>query len=105
MGPAGQVTDDFLTCTHDTLPTEPAIFFAYQSMAFERVGWRWYSMVMTGWHVPRRIHSGMLALVRNCAAQAFRGGRPGPIRPLPRSLGMGGTAFPLGWTMSYDPQS
>ena len=37
------------------------------------------------------------------AVQAFRGGCPGPVRLLSRSLGMGGTGSPLGWSMSYDP--
>ena len=103
MGPVGQVVDDFLATLGDELSTEPVVFFADQSMAFERVGWLWFSMVLTGWQVPRWIFRGMLSLAKNCAVQAFRGGRPGPVRPLSRSLGMGGTGSPLGWSMSYDP--
>ena len=45
----------------------------------------------------------MLALARHRAVQARRGGTLGPVRLLSRSLGMGGTASPLGWNMSYDP--
>merc|ERR1712155_439755 len=81
----------------------PAALFADQSMAFGRVGWAWYALVLERWKLPEWLRRGMLALARNRAVQARRGGTLGPIRSLARSLGMGGTAFPLGWNMSYDP--
>ena len=52
---------------------------------------------------PLWIQKGMLALAVGRAVQALVGGRPGPLRHLSRSLGMGGTASPLGWNMAYDP--
>ena len=45
----------------------------------------------------------MLALAQGRAVQAIVKGRLGPQRRLARSIGMGGTASPLGWCMAYDP--
>ena len=83
--------------------SSPAALFADQSMAFERLGWAWYAHILKRWGLPAWLRRGMLALARNRAVQARRGGTLGPVRQLARSLGMGGTASPLGWNMSYDP--
>ena len=69
MGPVGQVVDDFLATLGDELSTEPAVFFADQSMAFERVGWLWFSMVLAGWQVPQWILRGMLSLAKTAQSK------------------------------------
>ena len=72
-------------------------------MAFERLGWRWYDLVLSKWDLPSWLHRGMLALAHSRAVQACRGGARGPLRRLARPLGMGGATSPLGWNMCYDP--
>ena len=81
----------------------PGALFADQSKAFERLSLAWYAKVLAGWGLPQWIQRGLLALVVGRAVQALVGGRPGPLRHLSRSIGMGGTASPLGWNMAYDP--
>ena len=44
-----------------------------------------------------------MALAGGRVARMARGGMTGPLRPLLRSIGMGGTASPLGWSVAYGP--
>ena len=104
MGDAHPTVDRIAAEIHDpSLDDSPANLFADQSKAFERLGWLWFSLILTGWQPSRWISRAMLALARNRRVQACLRGRPGPVRRLSCSIGMGGTAAPLAWNLGYDP--
>ena len=85
------------------LSQEPAVFLADQNKAFERIALAWVDAVLRRWAFPRWVTRSFLALVAARAVRACRDGRPGPLRHLLRSIGMGGTASPLTWVLAYDP--
>ena len=103
MGPAGPYVDRLAGAVDGSpLARCAADFFADQSKAFERVSVAWFARVLAGWRLPVWVQRAMLSLVHGRAVQALVGGRPGPRHDLARSLGLGGTAAPLSWNMSYD---
>ncbi len=85
------------------LPHDRAVLFADQNKAFERMSFVWISKVLRRWDFPPWLHHGLLALTIGRAVTAARGGPNPPVRPLARSIGMGGTASPLTWNLGYDP--
>ena len=84
-------------------PNDRAILFADQNKAFERLSFAWLAMVLTRWGFPPWVLRGLLALTLGRAVTAARGGPSPPVRALARSIGMGGTASPLTWSIGYDP--
>ena len=81
----------------------PAVLFADQSMAFERMGWAWLRLVFLGWGFPAWLVNSLLALIVGRVVRAMYNGNPGPLRQLMRSLGMGGTSSPISWAMGTTP--
>ena len=86
----------------DTVRYEPAVVFADQSKAFERVSYTWLRQVLEGWNMPRWLIRALLMLVTGRSVRTLSGptSRPQTIR---RSVGMGGTASPFCWVLAYDP--
>ena len=89
----------------DSLPPCPstATCFADQNKAFERVAMQWTAMVLARWGFPLWLLRSLLGLCQRRAVRFIRGAFLGPLRQLLRSVGMGGTASPLLWCLSYDP--
>ena len=55
------------------------------------------------WNLPTWLQHALLSLVYDRQVQLRRGNYRSPLRPLLRSIGMGGTVSPLLWCMGYDP--
>ena len=85
------------------LAGEPAILFADQSKAFERVSHAWLAEVLRRWGLPGWLRWAVMALVAGRAVRGVACGRLGPRRVLYCSIGMGGTASALVWCVAYDP--
>ena len=79
------------------------VLFSDQAQAFERIGLAWFREVLIRWGLPPRLVRSFMALVAGRSVRSVGAGGAGPVRTLHRSVGMGGTASPLGWTMGYDP--
>ncbi|MFM7989522.1 MAG: reverse transcriptase domain-containing protein, partial [Candidatus Fonsibacter sp.] len=80
---------------------DPAIVFADQSKAFERLSHPWMAEVLRRWGLPRWLLIGLLdqavgRQVRSPLGVSFIGGS------LSCGVGMGGTASTL-WNVCYDP--
>ncbi|MFM7988335.1 MAG: reverse transcriptase domain-containing protein, partial [Candidatus Fonsibacter sp.] len=81
----------------------PAVVFADQSKAFERVSLHWLDAVLRGWNLP---HWARLLLYDTAADRTVRHddlGNRGFVRQLRCGIGMGGTAGLLLLNMAYDP--
>ena len=82
---------------------QAAVVFADQDKAFERMSWAWLCSVLRGWGLPPWLCGAFLGLFMFRVVRTMVLGFLGPPRTLRRSLGMGGTASPLGWNIGYDP--
>ena len=105
LGDDAEVLDDYIEEVASSLPSCPSasVAFADQNKAFERVAMQWAAILMAGWGFPLWIIRSLLGLCQKRGVRFQRGKYRGPIRLLRRSVGMGGTASPLLWCLSYDP--
>lgn len=90
-------------CDAPELRSCPAVLFADQSKAFERVSLGWLRDVLHGWHLPHWTINAFLSMVLGRVVRQGNGGQRCPARMLYRGIGMGGTASLLLWAMAYDP--
>ncbi|MFM7986811.1 MAG: reverse transcriptase domain-containing protein, partial [Candidatus Fonsibacter sp.] len=103
LGPYGAPAAGY-TERYDGGPTQgvPAILFADQSKAFERISHAWMAEVLRRWGLPAWLLAGLMdqAMGRRVFSPA-----EGVVeeRPLLCGIGMGGTASALLWTVCYDP--
>jgi hypothetical protein len=81
----------------------PAVVFADQSKAFERIGLVWLHAILVGWRLARWAVHAFLVLIMGRTICHVRGGWMGPRRELRCGIGMGGAASLLLWNMAYDP--
>ncbi len=81
----------------------PAVFFADQSKAFERLSWTWFQEILRRWRIPPWLCTSFLHLVVDRSVRALAPGAAGQSRLLACGLGMGGPASPLAWAAAYDP--
>ena len=81
----------------------PAILFADQNKAFERVSYPWLAAVLRGWGFDPWVLRSFLALNVGRSVVPARPGRTRSARRLACSVGMGGTVSPLAWGIAYDP--
>ena len=82
---------------------EPAVLFADQNKAFERLLVSYLIEVMDRWGFPLWIKRGLLASVVHRQVASVVGGVKGTPRDILCGLGMGGPASPFLWCLAYDP--
>ena len=104
FGPAANAAREKVRDRHvPALAHMPAVFFADQAKAFERLSVTWLGRVLGGWRLPPWLRRAAMSLVQGRAVCASVGGRLGPQHQLIRSVGMGGTCSCFCWNVAYDP--
>ena len=103
LGPAAPAAAACAAEAGACVPRGRATLFSDEAQAFERLSLAWFTAVLARWGLPVRVRRSFLALVCDRCVRTLGAGGRGPIRRLLRSLGMGGTASPLGWGMAFDP--
>ena len=105
LGPFLRVVEDYIARVVAELGPAPstAVFFGDQNKAFERLSLQWLDAVLRDWAVPSWLYASLMALVGDRSVRFCRGSYRGPLRRMLRSVGMGGTASPLLWSIAYDP--
>ena len=81
----------------------PAIVFADQSKAFERLSHTWVDESLSLWNMPPWIHNSPTALIQGRSAVTNNAGTLGKPRLLRCGVGMGGPCSPCLWSIGYDP--
>ena len=102
-GPHHDIVWDDATAHAGADLDSPAILFADQNKAFERVSYPWLAAVLRRWGFDPWVLRSFLALNVGRSVVPARAGRTRPVRRLACSVGVGGIVSPLAWGIAYDP--
>ena len=104
LGPVSHICVDIChRCTDTKLTCMPAVVFADQSKAFERVGTAWVLKVMQGWKMPAWVQHSLLNMMEGRSVRTRVKASLSKPRQLACGTGMGGPASPFTWNLAYDP--